>query len=126
MENGYPNFSASDEGQNWWSAYGPFINWKIETGANASCGRTSATATVIDCGPPTVSIVSPTNTGQYYTQAPLIDFAANITDGGSITNVVFEVYNGTTLVATLPTTTSKSLYSDFTCFNKSTTPLVSP
>jgi len=110
MENGFPNFNASDEGQNWWSAYGPFLNWKFETGANASCGRTSATATVIACGPPEVTIVSPNNTGKYYTQAPLINFEANVTDGGSVTNVVFEVYNGTTLVTTLPTNSSGSTY----------------
>jgi GH18 family chitinase len=110
MDNGYPNFAATDEGQSWWSAYGPFLNWKFETGANASCGRTAATATVVNCGPPEIKIVSPSSTGQYYTQAPLIDFEANVTDGGSITSVVFEVYNGTTLVATLPTNSSGSTY----------------
>ena len=40
----------------------------------------------------------------------MINFEANVTDGGSVTNVVFEVYNGTTLVTTLPTNSSGSTY----------------
>lgn len=92
------------------SHYGPFFKLVIETGANASCGRTAVNVSVISCGPPSVNIISPTNTGKYYTQAPLIDFEANVTDGGSVTNVVFEVYKGTTLVTTLPTNSSGSSY----------------
>lgn len=90
--------------------YGPFFKLVIETGANASCGRTAVNVTVQPCGPPNVTINSPTNTGKYYTQAPLINFDATITDEGSVSSVVFEVYNGSTLVATLPTNSSGSSY----------------
>lgn len=110
MDNGFPNFNVGDEGQSWWTAYGPFLNWKIETGANASCGRTPVTVSVISCGPPEVTIVSPTNAGQYYTQAPAIDFEATVTDGGTVSSVVFEVWKGLTKVATLPTNSSGSTY----------------
>jgi len=102
----YPNFNVDDVG----SAYGPFLNWKIETGANASCGRTAATATVVACGPPDVTIVKPTDAGAYYTQSPLIDFEATITDGGSVTSVVFEVWKDLTKVATLNTNSSGTTY----------------
>lgn len=110
MSNGYPNFNVGDEDAGYWDAYGPFLNWKIETGANASCGRTAATATVVACGPPDVTIIKPTDVGVYYTQSPLIDFEATITDGGSVTSVVFEVWKGLTKVATLNTNSSGATY----------------
>ena len=105
IENGFPNFSPTDMG----AAYGPFLNWKIETGANASCGRTAATASVVNCGPPDVIIVSPKNT-ETYVNTEVIDFEATATDGGAVTSVVFEVYKGFTKVATIPTTKDGTTY----------------
>ena len=92
-------FTASDEGKSWWTAYGPFLDWTIETGANASCGRTAATATVSACGPPSITISSPT-VKDYPRDSP-INLTTTITDEGTVSSVVFEIYKGATLVATV-------------------------
>ena len=105
IEDGFPNFSPTDMG----AAYGPFLNWKIETGANASCGRTAATASVVNCGPPDVTIISPTN-ALTYINTEEISFKATATDGGAVTGVVFEVYKGTEKVGTVPTTKDGTTY----------------
>ena len=105
----FPSFNVGDEGQSWWTAYGPFVNWKIETGANASCGRTSATASVVSCGPPSITIVSPTNNSSFNTNNQ-INFEATVTDESAITSVTLEIYKGSTLVATLPTTKDGNTY----------------
>jgi GH18 family chitinase len=105
----YPNFSIFDEGKDWWTSYGPFLNWKIETGANASCGRTAATASVVTCGPPTISISSPLDNSTWYT-SNTIDFSADVSDESSVSSVAFEVYKAGTLVETLPTTNDGSTY----------------
>ena len=109
MSGGYPNFNVGDEGNTWWNAYGPFLSWNIETGANASCGRTSATASVVNCGPPSITIVSPSNNSSVNTN-DLINFEATVTDESAVSSVTFEVYKGTTLVATLPTTKDGNTY----------------
>ncbi|MBI35834.1 MAG: hypothetical protein CMP67_10790 [Flavobacteriales bacterium] len=109
MSNGFPNFNVGDEGNSWWSAYGPFLNWKIETGANASCGRTAATASVVSCGPPSITVVSPTNNSTWYTNNT-INFEAIVTDESAVSSVTLEVYKGSTLVATLPTTKDGNTY----------------
>lgn len=101
-------FTEGDEGKSWWSAYGPFLDWKIETGANASCGRTAATATVQQCGPPSISISSPTAT-TYYRGTP-ISFSSSITDEGTVSSVVYEVYKGAVLVQTLTVSQTGSTY----------------
>jgi len=90
-------------------AYGPFLKWEIETGANASCGRTPATATVQQCGPPAVDITSP-NDGSDFPSNDSINFSASITDEGSIASVVFEIWKGGSLIATLPVNSNNSLY----------------
>jgi hypothetical protein len=105
----YPNFSIFDEGKDWWTSYGPFLNWKIETGANASCGRTAATASVVTCRPPTISISSPLDNSTWYT-SNTIDFSADVSDESSVSSVAFEVYKAGTLVETLPTTNDGSTY----------------
>ena len=103
-------FALSDSGQSWWTAYGPFLNVKIETGANASCGRTAADVTVQQCGPPTVSITSPAGSSDHPVNNP-ISLSADISDEGTITNVVFEVFKGGVLVETVTTSVVGSTYS---------------
>jgi GH18 family chitinase len=103
-------FNPGDEGQNWWAAYGPFLNWNIETGANASCGRTAATITVQQCGPPVVDITKPID-GTDFLLTDSVKIDATITDEGSISSVVFEIYKGANLVATLPVSSNGSTYS---------------
>jgi GH18 family chitinase len=111
-ESGYPNFGVqyppeSSNGDG--GAYGPFLSWKLETGANASCGRTSATASVVSCAPPVISITSPTSNSNWYTNNT-INFEADITDESAVTSVTFEVYKGGSLVATVPTIKDGSTY----------------
>lgn len=111
-ESGYPNFGLSyppedDNGD--LAAYGPFLSWKLETGANASCGRTSATASVVSCAPPVISITSPADNSNWYTNNT-IDFEADITDESAVTSVTLEVYKGGSLYATVPTTKDGSTY----------------
>jgi GH18 family chitinase len=106
---GFPNFNAGDIGQSWWTSYGPFFNWKIETGANASCGRTEASVTVTECGPPEVTIVTPTANGTYINTEE-ITFEVTATDGSAVTNVVFEVYKGASKLATIATTKDGTSY----------------
>lgn len=105
----YPSFNVGDEGQSWWTAYGPFVNWKLETGANASCGRTSASASVVNCGPPSITIVSPSSNSTFYTNNE-INFEATVTDESAVASVTLEVYKGSTLVATLSTTQDGNTY----------------
>jgi GH18 family chitinase len=105
----YPSFSVTDEGANWWTSYGPFVNWKLETGANASCGRTPATASVVSCGPPTITIVNPKSNSSFYTNNE-INFEATVTDESAVNSVTLAIYKGSTLVATLPTVKDGSTY----------------
>ncbi len=105
----YPSFNVGDEGQAYWSAYGPFVNWKLETGANASCGRTSATASVVSCGPPSITVTSPTSNSTFL-NGNEINFEATVTDESAVTSVSLEIYKGATLVATLPTTKDGNTY----------------
>lgn len=88
--------------------YGPFLKWVIETGASASCGRTAATATVTACGPPTITISTPTATN--YDRNAVMNFAASITDEGTVSTVVYEVFKGASLVQTLTVSNSGSNY----------------
>jgi len=103
-------FNPNDEGQTWWTAYGPFLDWKIETGANASCGRTAVTANVVVCGPPAVTINAPLRTNTTYEANQPINFSATVTDEGSISSVKFEVLKGNSVVATLTTNVSAGTY----------------
>ncbi len=103
-------FNPNDEGQSWWTAYGPFLDWKIETGANASCGRTAVTANVVVCGPPAVTINAPLSSVTTYEANQPINFSATVTDEGSISSVVFEVLKGNNVVATLTTNVSAGTY----------------
>lgn len=103
-------FNPNDEGKSWWAAYGPFLNWNIETGANASCGRTAATVTVQPCGPPVVDITNPID-GTDFPITDSVKVAATITDEGSISSVVIEIFKGVNLVATLPVSSNGSTYS---------------
>ena len=107
MVNGYPDFTVSSDGDG--NAYGPFLSWNIETGANASCGRTSATASVVSCGPPSITIVSPSSNSTFYTNNE-INFEATVTDESAVASVTLEVYKGASLVATLPTTKDGNTY----------------
>lgn len=107
-------FNIADEGQAWWTAHGPFLNWVIETGANASCGRTAATATVQVCGPPTIVVNNPTAAEVFTYSDPATDVAvplsATVSDEGTITTLVFEVYKGGALVETVVTTNNGGTY----------------
>jgi GH18 family chitinase len=103
-------FNSADEGKAWWTAYGPFLDWKIETGANASCGRTAVTANVIVCGPPAVTINAPLSSVTTYEANQAINFSATVTDEGSIKSVTFQVLKGANVVATLTTNVSAGTY----------------
>lgn len=93
---------------------GPLYKFVFEVGANASCGRTSATATVSPCGPPAVTITAPTVAQLFTYSDPATDvdcaLSADITDEGSVASVVFEVYKGATLVQTITANPSGSTY----------------
>ena len=89
---------------------GPFYNYKFEVGASAGCGRTGATATVQACGPPSVTITSPANASDHPVNNA-ITLSADITDEGTVTSVVFEVFKGGVLVETVSASASGSTYS---------------
>ncbi|MFT6745841.1 MAG: GH18 family chitinase [Glaciecola sp.] len=103
-------YSETDMG----SAYGPFINWVIETGANASCGRTATSVTVAPCGPPTVDITTPTAAEDFTFTSPAttatVNLSATISDEGTLSSVVFEIYDGATLIETVSTNNSGGTY----------------
>ncbi|MFZ9848233.1 MAG: glycosyl hydrolase family 18 protein [Flavobacteriales bacterium] len=90
--------------------YGCLYKFVIETGANASCGRTPATATVVTCGPPAITITKPTN-NQNFDYAVSIDLQATVTDEGSVASVSFEIWDGVNKIATLTPGDSGSTYS---------------
>ena len=91
--------------------YGPFFKWVIETGANASCGRTAATATVITCGPPVINITKPTTNQDFPFDNNPINLEATVTDEGSVSSVSFEIWDGANKLATIVPTASGSTYS---------------
>lgn len=89
---------------------GMLYRYVIETGANASCGRTAVTANVVVCGPPAVTINAPLRTNTTYEANQPINFSATVTDEGSISSVKFEVLKGNSVVATLTTNVSAGTY----------------
>jgi len=107
-------FTVNDEGKSWWAAHGPFLNWIVETGANASCGRTATAVTVTACGPPVIDITAPTAAEDFTFSSPAttaaVSLSATISDEGTLTSVVFEIYDGATLVSTVSTINSGGTY----------------
>ncbi len=90
---------------------GQLYNYVIETGANASCGRTAATATVVTCGPPTVTITAPTANQNFAFDNSAITLTATVTDETSVSSVSFEIWDGSTKLATITPTANGSVYS---------------
>ena len=103
------DFTTTDEGKSWWAAHGPFLKWVIETGANASCGRTAATASVVTCGPPAVTINTPT-LNQAYGLQDNVNVNATVTDEGTVSSVVMEIWFNSAKVTTLSVNQSGSTY----------------
>ncbi len=90
--------------------YGCLFKIVIETGANASCGRTAATATVVTCGPPSITIVKPTSNQDFPFDGNAIALEATITDEGSVASRTFEIYDGNTLLSTITTSANGSTF----------------
>lgn len=93
---------------------GPFYKYVFEVGANASCGRTAATATVQQCGPPTVDITAPTASQVFTYSDPAteanISLTAAVSDEGTVSSVVFEVFKGGVLVETVTSSNNGGTY----------------
>ncbi|MFM7023373.1 MAG: glycosyl hydrolase family 18 protein [Flavobacteriales bacterium] len=105
-------FQESEETDNTsYVHYGPFLKWVIETGANASCGRTPVTASVVTCGPPTVSITAPTANQDFPFDGAAITLTATVTDETAVTSVSFEIWDGASNIATLTPSANGSTYS---------------
>ena len=91
---------------------GQLYNYVIETGANASCGRTPATATVITCGPPTVTITAPTSNQDFpFVLNSTVTLTATVVDETSVSSVSFEIWDGLTKLETISPIQSGSVYS---------------
>jgi len=90
---------------------GQLYKYVIETGANASCGRTAATVTTITCGPPVITITKPTSNQDFPFDNNPINLEATVTDEGSVSSVSFEIWDGGTKLATITPNASGSTYS---------------
>ena len=83
----------------------------IETGANASCGRTAATATTTSCAAPSVTITKPTTNQDFPFDNNPINLEASVTSGLGLASVSFEIWDGVTKLATIVPSQSNSTYS---------------
>ncbi|MCX6181969.1 MAG: glycosyl hydrolase family 18 protein [Bacteroidetes bacterium] len=107
----YTFLEAEENDKTSYVHYGPFLKWVIETGANASCGRTPATATVVTCGPPTVTITAPTANQNFAFDNTAITLTATVVDETSVSSVSFEIWDGASKLATITPTANGSVYS---------------
>ncbi len=91
--------------------YGSLFKFVIETGANASCGRTAATASTISCAAPSVTITKPTTNQDFPFDGNPIDLQATVTSGLGLASVVFEIWDGGTKLATITPSQNNSTFS---------------
>jgi len=91
--------------------YGSLFKIVIETGANASCGRTAATATTTSCAAPSVTITKPTTNQDFPFDNNPINLEASVTSGLGLASVSFEIWDGVTKLATIVPSQSNSTYS---------------
>ncbi len=91
--------------------YGSLFKIVIETGANASCGRTAATATTVSCAAPVVAITKPTSNQNFPFDGNPINLAATVTSNLGIASVSFEIWDGVTKLATIVPSQNVSTFS---------------
>ena len=89
---------------------GQLYKYEIETGANASCGRTAATVTTVTCGPPVITITKPTTNQDFPFDGSPIALEATVTDEGSVASVSFEIWDGGNKLATITPNASGNTY----------------